>query len=49
MTPQMQNTLARLTATHGYTPTFVQDLGYGIHVYSIGGYYYKLRGDGTIL
>lgn len=49
MTPQLQNTIRRLTAHHGYTATLIQNLGYGIYLYNIGGIYYKIRGDGTIL
>lgn len=49
MTIQIQNTLSRLVARHGYSATFVQHLGEGIVLYSIGGIYYRIRGDGTIL
>jgi len=49
MTSQIQNTLRRLVARHGYSATFVQNMGEGIYLYSIGGIMYRLRGDGTIL
>lgn len=49
MTPQVQGTVRRLVAHHGYSATFVESLGYGILLYSIGGYMYRIRGDGTIL
>jgi hypothetical protein len=49
MTIQVQNTLYRLIAQHGYSAMFVQHMGEGISLYSVGGYYYRIRGDGTIL
>lgn len=49
MTPQIQNTIRRLAAHHGYSATFVENLGYGIFLYSFGGIVYRIRGDGTIL
>lgn len=49
MTIQVQNTIRRLIARHGYSATFVQHLGEGICLYSIGGIMYRIRGDGTIL
>jgi hypothetical protein len=49
MTIQVQNTLRRLVAHHGYSATFVQHMGEGICMYSIGGIMYRIRGDGTIL
>ncbi len=49
MTTQVQNTVRRLVARHGYSATFVQHLGEGIVLYSIGGIMYRIRGDGTIL
>jgi hypothetical protein len=49
MTIQVQNTLHRLVAHHGYSATFVQYMGEGICMYSIGGIMYRIRGDGTIL
>ena len=49
MTSQIQNTLRRLVARHGYSAMFVQNMGEGIYLYSIGGIMYRLRGDGTIL
>lgn len=49
MTTQVQNTVRRLVARHGYSATFVQNLGEGILLYSIGGIMYRIRGDGTIL
>lgn len=49
MTIQVQNTVRRLVARHGYSATFVQHMGEGISLYSIGGVYYRIRGDGTIL
>jgi hypothetical protein len=49
MTSQIQNTLRRLVARHGYSATFVQNMGNGIYLYSIGGIMYRIRGDGTIL
>ena len=49
MTIQVQNTIRRLVARHGYSATFVQNLGEGIYLYSIGGIMYRIRGDGTIL
>lgn len=49
MTPQVQHTIHRLSAHHGYSAQFVQNLGYGVFLYSIGGYMYRIRGDGTIL
>lgn len=49
MTIQVQNTIRRLVARHGYSATFVQSLGEGISLYSIGGIMYRIRGDGTIL
>jgi hypothetical protein len=49
MTVQVQNTVRRLVARHGYSATFVQHLGEGIVLYSIGGIMYRIRGDGTIL
>lgn len=49
MTIQLENTLNSLVAHHGYDAEFVEDMGYGITVWSIGGIYYTIRGDGTIL
>ena len=49
MTVQVQNTIRRLVARHGYSATFVQHMGEGISLYSIGGIMYRNRGDGTIL
>jgi hypothetical protein len=49
MTIQVQNTIRRLVARHGYSATFVQHMGEGISLYSIGGIMYRIRGDGTIL
>jgi hypothetical protein len=49
MTIQVQNTLYRLIAQHGYSAMFVRHMGEGISLYSVGGYYYRIRGDGTIL
>jgi hypothetical protein len=49
MTIQVQNTVRRLVARHGYSATFVQHMGEGICLYSIGGIMYRIRGDGTIL
>ena len=49
MTPQIQNTIRRLAAHHGYSAMFVENLGYGILLYSIGGMMYRIRGDGTML
>jgi hypothetical protein len=44
MTIQVQNTLHRLVAHHGYSATFVQYMGEGICMYSIGGIMYRIRG-----
>lgn len=49
MTIQVQNTIRRLVARHGYSAMFVCHLGEGISLYSIGGIKYRIRGDGTIL
>ena len=49
MTIQVQNTIRRLVARHGYSATFVRNMGEGILLYSIGGIFYRIRGDGTIL
>ena len=50
MTIQVQHTLRRLITIHGYSAMLVRDMGEGIGLYSIGGmYYYRIRGDGTIL
>jgi hypothetical protein len=49
MTIQVQNTLRHLIARHGYSATFIQHLGEGISLYSIGGIYYRIRGDGNII
>lgn len=49
MTIQMQNTVRRLVTHHGYSASFVQNMGNGIYLYSIGGIMYRIRGDGTIL
>jgi hypothetical protein len=49
MTIQVQNTIRRLVARHGYSATFVQHMGEGISLYSVGGIMYRIRGDGTIL
>jgi len=49
ITPQMQSVIDRLSARHGYTATFIKNLGNGVSLYDIGGIYYKIRGDGTIL
>ena len=48
-TSQVQNTLRRLEAHHGYTAKFVRHMGEGISLYNIGGMHYRIRGDGTIL
>lgn len=49
MTIQVQHTLNRLIAIHGYSAMFVSHMGEGISLYSVGGYHYRIRGDGTIL
>jgi len=49
MTIQIQNTIRRLVARHGYSATFIRHMGEGICLYSIGGIMYLVRGDGTIL
>ena len=50
MTIQVQHTLRRLIAIHGCSAMLVRHMGEGISLYSIGGvYYYRIRGDGTIL
>lgn len=49
MTIQVQNVIRRLVAHHGYSATFVQNMGEGIYLYSIGGIMYRIRGDGTII
>ncbi len=49
ITSQVWNTVSRLVAHHGYTATLVKHLGEGITLWSVGGIYYRLRGDGTIL
>jgi hypothetical protein len=49
MTTQIQHVIRRLTAHHGYSAVFLEDLGYGIYLYSFGGIVYRIRGDGTIL
>ena len=49
MTIQVQNTIRRLVAYHGYSATLVHHMGEGISLYSIGGIFYRIRGDGTIL
>jgi hypothetical protein len=49
MTIQVQNVIRSLVARHGYSATFVQYMGEGITLWSIGGIMYRLRGDGTIL
>lgn len=49
MTAQIQNVIRRLAAHHGYSAVFVENLGYGIYLYSFGGIVYRIRGDGTIL
>lgn len=49
ITPQMRNTINRLSDHHGYSATFIKNLSNGVSLYSIGGIYYKIRGDGTIL
>ena len=43
------SSVRRLVARHGYSATFVQHMGEGIVLYSIGGIMYRIRGDGTIL
>ena len=49
MTIQVQHTISRLVARHGYSATFVQHMEQGISLYSIGGIMYRIRGDGTII
>ena len=49
MTIQIQNTIRRLVTRHGYSAQFVQNMGEGIYLYSVGGIMYRIRGDGTIL
>lgn len=49
MTIQVENTLRRLIAIHGYSAMFVRHMGEGIGLYSVGGILYRIRGDGTIL
>jgi hypothetical protein len=49
ITPQMQDTIDRLSDHHGYTAIFIKNLGNGVSLYDVGGIYYKIRGDGTIL
>lgn len=49
MTIQLENVIRKLEIHHGYSATFVDDMGYGITLWSIGGIYYRIRGDGTIL
>lgn len=49
MTIQVQNTIRRLVAHHGYSASFIRHMGEGICLYSIGGIMYRIRGDGTIL
>jgi hypothetical protein len=49
MTAQIQHVIRRLAAHHGYSAVFLEDLGYGIYLYSFGGIVYRIRGDGTIL
>ena len=49
ITPQMQNAIDRLSDHHGYAATFIKNLGNGVSLYDVGGIYYKIRGDGTIL
>ena len=49
MTIQVKNVVGKLSARHGYTAKFVQHLGEGITLWSIGGFMYRIRGDGTIL
>ena len=49
MTAQIQNVIRRLSVHHGYSAVFVENLGYGIYLYSFGGIAYRIRGDGTIL
>lgn len=48
-TPQVQNTLRRLEAHHGYSAKWIRNMGEGIQLYDIGGMYYRIRGDGTII
>jgi len=48
-TVQIRHVLYRLEAHHGYPAQFVRNMGEGIYLYSLGGIYYKIRGDGTIL
>jgi hypothetical protein len=48
-TIQIENLLKKLEAEHGYKAEFIRDLGYGTFLYSIGGIYYRIRGDGTIM
>lgn len=49
MTIQVQNTVSRLVDRHGYSAKFIEHMGNGIYLYSIGGIMYRIRGDGTIL
>lgn len=49
MTIQIQNTLRRLVAHHGYPAMFMQAMGGGVYLFDIGGMFYRIRGDGTIL
>ena len=49
MTVQVENTLRSLETHHGYAAEFVQSMGYGISLYSVGGIIYSIRGDGTVL
>lgn len=48
-TIQVRNTILQLQTYHGYAGELVSSLGYGITVWSFGGIFYKVRGDGTIL
>ena len=49
MTVQLANTLAILSARHGYAASIVNTLGYGVFLVSVGGILYRIRGDGSIL
>lgn len=48
-TVQVRNTVERLMRRHGYTATFSRAMGDGLFLYSIGGIWYRIRGDGTII
>ena len=50
MTIQVYHTLNRLIAIHGCSAMLVRDFEQGVSLYCLGGvYYYRIRGDGTIL